>query len=960
MTDFAVTRQPKLTSSARTASFAAPMAQPDKKEASTRSSRLKPADLAKMPASSPHSDITVTQGHTSPPADNMSPAAVGPPMDEDNDLNLLAPQPGDKDSPSSTFVNRCTSGENVDDVSKSTTGAEAQRGDGSRYEAASPHTGALPLHNTLSRAPHPPAPLTLPTPHSYQGMAIDPLLLPPSTPKVKALPPPLATPTTITEAIASPVSRKLAIIRANCKAREKNKKLYDPQGGKVAPTKFTYIPNLPHLCKLQALTPLPHLLDAADKQAEEWDLVMLEKVVVQIAGPPLKSLKETSLTAAHIRTLLNEYKMTILGAENSSPKVSPLAYNPATGRTLPWFLIYDLHPTMASQLRLHAAVSHNLATFFVCDPDDQSNPDLLFTIEGVDEDEDMFAMTVARTWSEPTTAALILYTLGFTDLSDPMQVVDQIIESIRITKLPNKISQGVDYPHYNIYTAMPETESWTTLQDSLWNILYIRRAAIIHCPYQPTTGWLTQDAQDLPKSWTGKRNVLQNTRLTGKEPKWGPTEVWTSRAKRLKPQHNLSRLSRTNPNPPTNSTGIALGNGLDLNAVRGGRPQTTGNPPNDDNRENGGGPHNSADQQPQTRGNRHTSRNTRANIQLATLNMKGRASALLGHSQISKWTEVYSMMKEKQIGILALQETHLTEENVFNIKKLFGRRLEVWNSSDPEQPGASAGVAFVINREIANTMDLELEVLVPGQAISLTTQWHNSEKMMFLNVYAPNCQEDHPHFWKTVGEQREILGILIPDFMMGDFNIVKDAIDRAPARLDSGTATEALHNLRHGLQLTDAWRQEFPNKHQFTFHNRATDHIYGWECAPAPVPTNHSMVSLRFSPTTVPEIGEGRWTWPIGLVDNEKLLKSIETIGRELQGEVDSQAQVRNGDKNLQILWERFKTQMCMLAKKAAKTTILSMKMKVAQLRKDAMKTANNPRIDNNPDLRMHEAVLNA
>ena len=164
------------------------------------------------------------------------------------------------------------------------------------------------------------------------------------------------------------------------------------------------------------------------------------------------------------------------------------------------------------------------------------------------------------------------------------------------------------------------------------------------------------------------------------------------------------------------------GNGSSLPRHRGGPPSTARDPPEEVPEENGGGANTTEDipscpitpntnnQHPNNRV-RTISRNTNANITVATLNMKGRATTSLGTSQISKWQEIYNLMKTKRIGILALQETHLKDEHVNMIHELYGKWIKVLNSS---LTGNTGGVAFVLNREIANTENTEMTTIIPG------------------------------------------------------------------------------------------------------------------------------------------------------------------------------------------------------------------------------------------------------
>ena len=109
-----------------------------------------------------------------------------------------------------------------------------------------------------------------------------------------------------------------------------------------------------------------------------------------------------------------------------------------------------------------------------------------------------------------------------------------------------------------------------------------------------------------------------------------------------------------------------------------------------------------------------------ANIRLATLNMRGHSSPLTGTGSISKWTAVTKVLHSRQIGILALQETHLSTKLKAQAAQILSRHFALYNSPDPENPTGSAGVAFVINKEKLDTNSISLMTLIPGRAIFLS------------------------------------------------------------------------------------------------------------------------------------------------------------------------------------------------------------------------------------------------
>jgi exonuclease III len=209
----------------------------------------------------------------------------------------------------------------------------------------------------------------------------------------------------------------------------------------------------------------------------------------------------------------------------------------------------------------------------------------------------------------------------------------------------------------------------------------------------------------------------------------------------------------------------------------------------------------------------------RANILIATMNMKGHASPQLGNGEISKWSTIQHVMQEKKIGILGIQETHLLPEHETQIDALYSQRLKIINSRDPHCPGNSVGVAFIINKEIFNPEDLTTTEIIPGRVLVIRTKWHNNTNLTIANIYAPNTHSQHEEFWNLIMRTWQEKRLLNPDFIMGDFNITEDALDRAPARPENEQALDALRDLRFQLDVQDTWRMNHPSSRLFTFYS---------------------------------------------------------------------------------------------------------------------------------------------
>jgi hypothetical protein len=361
-------------------------------------------------------------------------------------------------------------------------------------------------------------------------------------------------------------------------------------------------------------------------------------------------------------------------------------------------------------------------------------------------------------------------------------------------------------------------------------------------------------------------------------------------------------------------------------------------------------------------------------MKLASLNMKGRSSMSLDGlgRESNKWTLIPALLRRERISILALQETHLEQNHKDNIDERYSKSMKVYNSADPEKPGAQNGVAFVINKELANTNNVTFTELIPGRAILLTTKWHQEELMTVLNVYAPNDHGEQERFWPRIGREIQQRGLPRPSFMIGDFNLVEEAKDRAPSHPDSEEACDALRDIRLSFNLQDVWRTTYPNKREFTFQGSGPvfpqsriDRIYAnadilqdvYECthAPPPIPTDHWMTTTKYTCQKLPFVGGGRYTVPLFLTSNDEFIKQIADEGIKMTEQ--ARETHRTHDVNPQTQWKDFKGFIVKTAKKAAKREKPKIERKIERLRKDIAEANQKPGYDEDANERWRNAI---
>ncbi|KAF5344330.1 hypothetical protein D9758_013248 [Tetrapyrgos nigripes] len=363
-------------------------------------------------------------------------------------------------------------------------------------------------------------------------------------------------------------------------------------------------------------------------------------------------------------------------------------------------------------------------------------------------------------------------------------------------------------------------------------------------------------------------------------------------------------------------------------------------------------------------------KNTKAAVRIASLNIRGYGNPDVNHAS-NKWNHINQLVKQKKIGMLLVQETHLTKECKEDLEQRF-RQLKIFFSSDPENATGKAGVAIVLSRRIANVNGTKIVDIVPGRAMQITTNWHKEDKITVLVIYAPNVSEhegsENEAFWKNIQEFYETHpNVRKPDVMAGDFNIVEaGGLDRIPARSDPEKALDALDNLKLMLNLKDGWRDTHPATKLFTYiHNpncetspqSRLDRIYvkpsilrtarEWKIQPTGVPNaDHQMVSVQITTASAPNIGKGRWCIAPHQLKDTKLIKMIMEEGVEIKKQLFALKDgSRSPEMNVQLLEHKWKTRAKEIAHNRAKIAIPKTLLKIQKLEKERDEIANDPNV---------------
>ncbi|EJD49462.1 DNase I-like protein, partial [Auricularia subglabra TFB-10046 SS5] len=287
---------------------------------------------------------------------------------------------------------------------------------------------------------------------------------------------------------------------------------------------------------------------------------------------------------------------------------------------------------------------------------------------------------------------------------------------------------------------------------------------------------------------------------------------------------------------------------------------------------------------------------------------------------------------------MAVQETHLSEEHVAEIERLY-RHLKVFNTADPDNPTGAGGVAIVLNKLVTNTQDAVATTLIPGRAIQLVLNWHRGKDLPILAVYAPTIASENSKFWKTLKSKiRKIPG---PNrrasILLGDFNFVEDSLDRFPVKKSRIDSPESFQNLKRYLRVQDGWRKSNLTAIDWTWRNAdrssmsRIDRIYvteellrasrRWDIVISSITSNdHSRVETEIVNLDTPETGPGRWALNVSILKDRQFLEEVEKLGKVAAAEMKTlEGAQRSGDQNVQTVWRSFKDGIAKSARGRAK-----------------------------------------
>jgi exonuclease III len=324
-------------------------------------------------------------------------------------------------------------------------------------------------------------------------------------------------------------------------------------------------------------------------------------------------------------------------------------------------------------------------------------------------------------------------------------------------------------------------------------------------------------------------------------------------------------------------------------------------------------------------------------VKISSFNMKGRRD----ERKKSKWAAITTVMRKQRLLVMAVQETHLNEEEADALTNKFPKIIVESNGTSTN----SGGVAFVLNKDLLNDLKWTHTELIPGRMSRLQVVTGDDNGLDIINVYAPNNNTEKAEFYEEVYKILTDLDDLVEPILMGDFNFVENAIDRAPQHEDNKKVTESFTKIRKKLALYDGWREHSPLEKQYTFfqetpgsasridriyiHEKLFTFAYNFGILSSLTLSDHDIVFVELLKKKLPFIGKGMSRINVATIERESFRKRAKTTMMTYQKEMERKN--KNNITGIQKDWMELKERLKEIAISDSKTRSQNLKREKEQ-----------------------------
>ena len=263
-------------------------------------------------------------------------------------------------------------------------------------------------------------------------------------------------------------------------------------------------------------------------------------------------------------------------------------------------------------------------------------------------------------------------------------------------------------------------------------------------------------------------------------------------------------------------------------------------------------------------------------IQIESINCRGLRDR-------NKRLDILEKAKEEKVNILCLQETHLIDTDINQLKQDWN--IDYFISGTETNSG---GVLIAIDKNFEYTIHDKINS-DDGRYIILDIEIIDIARVLIINLYAPN--EDSPLFFEKlfqIIENRDIKNII----MTGDWNLVnnfnEDTLNYK--KHNNPKASAIVNNYKDKLDLLDIWRHNNPQLRQYTwrqmFHKKMARldfflisetllDIYGGSKIKSSYRSDHAPINLKLI-ISKHKRGKGNWKLNNSLLSDTVLKNKIE------------------------------------------------------------------------------------
>ncbi|KAF6753393.1 Endonuclease/exonuclease/phosphatase [Ephemerocybe angulata] len=361
---------------------------------------------------------------------------------------------------------------------------------------------------------------------------------------------------------------------------------------------------------------------------------------------------------------------------------------------------------------------------------------------------------------------------------------------------------------------------------------------------------------------------------------------------------------------------------------------------------------------PATRKDRTNTKNSRAALRIASLNIRGAGSSRTR----SKWTDIARLMKTRSINVLAVQETHLTEDQLSTLNHRH-QGVRIISSPNPDNPSSKGGVAIILNRHNTCWQEVEVEYTRPGRALTVEVRWGHTSKLRITAVYAPSGDPTaNAELWSSLHNEWETNPHKRPDVILGDFNMVEHGLDR-PARQE-----RTPKQMKTGCGLVDGWqRNHADGKPEYTFKTKKRNCVnsrsridriylkeslyklsYEWRIEDSGLHNlDHYMVTAYIATKDTPYVGKGRSTIGDFILEfkevQEAFVKRTKALEKEIETLLSGETE-RTSTTNPQTIWKAYKDDLLTIARDFSRKRIsrIDKEIEMWEKRKKAILALDN------------------